>query len=75
MPKATITFDLPEEEREYTIANQAQDVLAFISEFNMQLRAYQKYGHNFTDADDALSKIRQNFFDLLNQYKTINIDL
>ena len=73
--KATLQFNLPEEQREFAIANQAQDVLAFISDFNIQLRSYQKYGHTFTDADDAISKIRQNFYDLLNQYRNVNIDL
>ena len=34
----------------------------------------QKYGHQFTDAGDAVVKIREEFYKILNNYQ-VNIDL
>lgn len=73
--KAIIQYNLPEDEREYKVANQAGDVLHFIWEFNQQLRSWDKYGHSFKDADDAVDKIRQEFYDILNRHPNIDIDL
>ena len=74
MSKAIFEFNLPEEQNEYDIMNQAPKVQIFLWEFSQQLRSWQKYGHRFTDADDAVSKIREEFYALLNNYE-VNIDL
>jgi hypothetical protein len=47
---------------------------SFLWEFSQQLRAWQKYYHDFKDADDALDKIRKEFYRLLNTHE-VNIDL
>lgn len=74
MSKAIFEFSLPEEQNEYDIMNQAPKVQSFLWEFSQQLRSWQKYGHQFTDADDAVHKIREEFYALLNNYE-VNIDL
>lgn len=74
MPRATFTFNLPEEENEYKVMSQAQDTQRMLWEFSQQLRSWQKYGHQFEDADDALNKIREEFYTLLNNHK-VNLDL
>lgn len=74
MPKITFEFVLPEEQHEYELASQANRIQSFLWDFNQQLRSYYKHGHPFTDADDAVDKIREDFYRLLNQHK-VDIDL
>jgi hypothetical protein len=74
MPKVTIEFHLPEEQREYEVCTQANNMQSFIWDFCQQLRSWQKYGHNFKNADDALSKIRDEFYVIINDNQ-VNIDL
>lgn len=74
MPKATFTFNLPEEENEYKIMSQAPNTQRMLWDFSQQLRSWYKYSHDFKDADDALDKIREEFYRLLNEYQ-LDIDL
>jgi hypothetical protein len=72
--KSILEFNLPEDQREYEIATQAPKVQSFLWDFSQQLRSWRKYHHDFKDADDALDKIRDEFYRLLNEHN-INIDL
>ena len=72
--KATFEFDFPEDEREYEVMNQAHKMQRMLWEFSQQLREWEKYGHQFTDACDAVVKIREEFYKILNNYQ-VNIDL
>ena len=72
--QATLTFNLPDDQNEYEIATQAPKVQSFLFDFSQQLRSWYKYHHDFKDADDALDKIREEFYRLLNEHN-INIDL
>jgi len=72
--KVILRFDLPDDQRDYEIAIQAPKVQMFLNDFSDQLRTWYKYHHDFKDADDALDKIREEFYRLLNQHN-IDIDL
>jgi hypothetical protein len=72
--KATLEFTLPEDQNDYEVAIQAQRVQAFLYDFSQQLRSWYKYHHDFKDADDALSQIRDEFYKLSNEH-SINLDL
>jgi hypothetical protein len=72
--KAIIEFNLPEDQREYDLMNQANKVQSFLWDFSQQLRSWQKYSNDFQNAGDALDKIRTEFHRLLSEQK-INIDL
>jgi len=37
-------------------------------DFSNQLRSWEKYHHDFKDANDALDKIGEEFYRLLNEY-------
>jgi hypothetical protein len=74
MPKAIFEFNLPEEQREYEVCVQANNMQSFIWDFSQQLRSWQKYHHDFKDANDALGKIREEFYRLVNENQ-INVDL
>jgi hypothetical protein len=73
MPKAILEFNLPEEQTEYDAVLQAQRVKSFLWDFSQQLRSWRKYHNDFTDASDALNKIREEFYRLLKVHK-VEID-
>ena len=72
--KATFEFNLPDDQNDYDIMNQSTQMLRCLWDFSESLRAWEKYGHTFTDADDAVSKIREDFYTTINTYR-VNIDL
>ena len=74
MPRATFAFNLPEEENEYKVMSQSQNTQRMLWDFSQQLRSWRKYHHDFKDADDALNKIRDEFYRLLGEHE-VNIDL
>jgi len=74
MPKAIFEFNLPDDQREYEVMNQSLKTQSFLWDFSQQLRSWYKYHHDFKDADDALDKIRDEFYKLINDHG-INIDL
>lgn len=74
MTKAIFEFDLPEDQNDYEVLNQARKMRSVLWDFSQQLRSWRKYHHDFKDADDALDKIREEFYRLLNEH-TVNIDL
>ena len=73
MPIATLKFKLPEEQYEFNTAIQAGEAKRMLWDFSQQLRSWQKYSNDFIDAGDALDKIREEFYRLINQHN-INID-
>ena len=72
--KVTFEFILPEDQREYEVMSQSPKTQSFLWDFSQQLRSWYKYGHEFKDANDALDKIRDEFYRLLNEHE-VNIDL
>jgi hypothetical protein len=56
--KATLEFNLPEEEREHLDAVNGTKWKILLSDFDQTLRRYLKHGHNFDNVEDCLSKLR-----------------
>ena len=71
--KATLTFNLPEEQIEFDTAIQARAAKSMLWDFAQQLRSWRKYHNDFTSGSDALEKITEEFYRLTNEHK-INID-
>ena len=73
--KAILEFDLnePEDVSSFARANKAQDYFLALWDICAQLRSWEKYGHPFKDADDALSQIREDFYRVINHFN-INLD-
>lgn len=69
MPKATISFTLPEEHDEHQAAIHGQDWKHIVYEVSMFLRNKLKYGHEFKSADEALEAVRTHLWDECNDYK------
>lgn len=74
MTKAIFEFNLPDDDRDYQIMSQAKNAQHMLWDFSQQLRSWSKYHNDFKDADDALEKIREEFYRLLNEHM-VNIDL
>ena len=74
MSKAIFEFNLPEEQDEYDIMNQASRMQRVLWDLSEALQSWQKYGHQFKDANDAVEQIRAEFYIILNNYE-VNIDL
>lgn len=74
MMRAIFEFDLPDDQHEYEVMSQSSKTQRFLWDFSQQLRSWRKYHHDFKDADDALDKIRDEFYRLLNEHE-VNIDL
>jgi hypothetical protein len=72
--KATLQFNLPKEQREYEIVVQAPKLQSFLWDFSEQLRGWYKYHNDFTDGQDAVTKIRDEFYRLMNNHD-VNIDI
>jgi REP element-mobilizing transposase RayT len=72
--KATFEFNLPDDQNDYDIMNQSTQMLRCLWDIGEALRSWEKYGHQFTDANDAVRKIREDFHNTINNYG-INIDL
>ena len=74
MMKAILEFNLPEDQREYEVVTQASRMQSFLWDFSQQLRSWRKYHNDFKDGSDALNKITEEFYQLLNNNE-VNIDL
>jgi hypothetical protein len=72
--KVNFEFILPEDQREYEVVLQSQKTQSFLWDFSQQLRSWYKYDNDFKDANDALDKIREEFYRLVDHHQ-INIDL
>ena len=72
--KATFEFDLPADQYEYEMRHQAIRMQKVLWDLSEALRTYEKYGHQFKDADDAVIKIREELYKMLVNYE-VSIDL
>jgi hypothetical protein len=70
--KATLEFNLPEDQREFEIANQSKDMLCIIGNLEDALRSYLKYGHEFKTPEEALEAIRARLYEEVN-IRRVNI--
>ena len=70
--KATLEFNLPQDQREYRIANQSADMYAVICHLAERLRSYRKHGNDFENVSEALDTIHTILYDELNA-RRINI--
>ena len=61
--KATLEFNLPEEQQEHADAIQGREWRAACQDTRMQIRNWLKYGHSFKTADEALEEVRKGIAD------------
>lgn len=70
MPKATLTFSLPEEREEYDLARKGMDYSIAIDEFRNFLRyRYKHVEPPCAAAEKEFEEIQTKFFEIMNDNK------
>jgi hypothetical protein len=59
MPKAILTFKLPEEQYYYDAASNGTAWKSIVGELALLLRSKLKYGHTYKTVDEALEDVKQ----------------
>lgn len=65
---AVLKFKLPEEQDEFDAARRGGDCMAVLDELERQSRNWDKYGHEFESANDAVKAFRALVADLMEEY-------
>lgn len=73
MPKATLTFDLPEEQDDFAMATHATDMWIVLSDLDNELRSHLKYDSHPEWHGDTVEEIRKLLWDM-RQERGINFD-
>jgi hypothetical protein len=60
--KAILEFNLPEDTVEHSDAINGTDYKFVLQDMDSTLRHYQKYGHEYKTADEAIEMIRKELF-------------
>lgn len=69
MPKAQLTYKLPEEQVDFDLANKAENWYSTLWGLDRYLRDQLKYGHNFKTGDKALEETRKLLHKLMEENK------
>lgn len=56
--KATLEFQLPEEQSDFKLAQLGSDLHVFVKDLDNELRSYLKHGHQFKTPDEVMEHIR-----------------
>jgi len=72
--KATIEFDLPEDNCSHIIAVNALGFALACWDMDMELRNWLKNGHEFDSPDEAISAMRENLQEFLD-IRGVNLDM
>ena len=72
--KATIEFNLPEDNCSHIIAVNALGFALTCWDMEAELRNWLKYGHKFDTPNDAISAIREKLHEILD-VRGVNLDM
>jgi hypothetical protein len=75
MPKATIQYNLPEEQSEFDLANNASKYYSVLWDLDQYLRNFVKYPSDREDPilTDTMAKVRGELWRLMNEHN-LNLD-
>jgi hypothetical protein len=71
--KATLEFNLPDEQHEFYCATKGQDMIGVLWEMQSELRKLWKYEELNEDQFNMVERIRETFFNSLQEHE-INLD-
>lgn len=63
--KAVLEFNLPEDLDQLKLHLKVTDMLSVLASISNDLRSWEKHGHNFASADEAVSQIRKRLVNYL----------
>ena len=73
--KATLEFNLPEDDFEYKLCNQSSDMWSALREFNDYMRDELKYNDNLIQSEfERLEVVQTKFFEIIYN-NNIKLDL
>ena len=72
--KATIEFNLPEDNCDHIVAVHAMDFALVCYDIDNALREWLKYGHEFKTVDDAVETMREKLSDFL-ATRNVSLDM
>lgn len=64
MPKASLTFDLPEEQNDFKIANHSIDMWIILSDFDNELRSHLRHNSHPEWDEATVMEIRKILLDM-----------
>jgi hypothetical protein len=64
MPKATLTYDLPEEQTDFDMASHAADMWIILSDLDNELRSHLKYNSHPEWDEKTVDEIRKIVWDM-----------
>lgn len=67
--KATLTFNLPDENDEFIAAVHASDALHVINEISQRMRTIYKYEDHTAEVYEVVQNLREELFQLCAEYK------
>jgi hypothetical protein len=73
MPKATLTYDLPEEQTDFDMATHASDMWIILHDLDNELRSHLKYDSHPEWHGDTVEEIRKILWDMRSE-RGINFD-
>lgn len=65
MPKAQLTYKLPEEKSDFNLASKSRDWCGTLWDLDNYLREKLKYGNDFKSADEALESVREYLHEMM----------
>ena len=71
--KMIFDSEIDDDMAKFRMADCGKAMYCAIEEINRRLRAYDKHGHSFKDADEAVEKIRGEVNSVLHEYKVDEI--
>ena len=72
--KATLEFDLPEDNDNYIAAVHGMDYALVCWDMDQKLRGWLKYGHKFIDAEEALEACREQLREIMDSH-SVHMDM
>lgn len=72
--KSILTFDLPEDKDDHTLAIHGSDFYLAIWDLDQWLRSKLKYGHDYKTVDDALEEAREQLHGFLED-RGVSLDM
>ena len=64
--KATLTFNLPDDNSDFLLAQRGKDYYSYLWDLDQDLRSWLKHGHQFKSIDEALERIREELHEQVN---------
>lgn len=74
MPTATLTYNLPEEQEDFTLATKGMDMFMVLQDLHEYLRRKLKYEQEYKSGIEEIEDIQQHVFNLMAE-RNVSMDI